>query len=381
MIIDSDSHLYEPRDCWARYIDPGHRDDAVAIVDDELGYPWVTWRGRRIHLAEVQVPGGLADLGAIRQLRAAGLPAEASYDELLPAAYTDPEARIGWLDAHGIDATVLLPNHGLLWENTLDEDLEALTANLRAYNRWAADVAATGRGRLYPAAHLTLRDPDWVIEELERVATAGIKLAMVAPAPVDGRSLADPALDRIWSAFEDTDVAVVFHVGAHRRPLHPDWYALEADPVNTVLDTVMLWVAPAAALTTMIVYGVLERHPRLRIGVIELTAHWVPQWLLMLDGAMGFLNTLQGRPPVELPLPYSAYFRRQVKVGALAYEPVAELIGAVGPDTFMFGSDWPHAEGIDDPLTTYRAANPDVPAEVEPALYGGNAAWLLGQGR
>lgn len=377
-IIDADSHLYEPRDCWADRIDPASRPDAVAIEDDELGYAWVTWRGERIHLAEVQHPGRIAELGEQRNRHRAGRPAEVRCDELLPVAYTDPGSRVGWLDEHGLDGSVLFPNHGLLWEGTLNADVPALTANLAAYNRWAAEVAQEGGGRLFPVAHLTLRDRDWVIGELKRLGEAGIKMAMVAPSPVDDVPLHDASLDPVWAAFAEHDVAVTFHVGAHRRPLDPVWYRDDTDPVNSLLDTVLLWVAPAAGLTDLIVYGVLERHPSLRIAVIELTAHWVPQWLLMLDGGMGFFNTLMGRPPVELPHAYSDYFRRQVRVGALAYEQPARLVTDVGEDTFMFGSDWPHAEGIADPLGTYEAANPGIAGRAREQLYGGNVRWLLG---
>ncbi len=55
--IDSDQHLYETRTLWADHIDPGRQDDALAIVDDELGYPWLTWQGQRLDLADVQLPG------------------------------------------------------------------------------------------------------------------------------------------------------------------------------------------------------------------------------------------------------------------------------------------------------------------------------------
>ena len=67
VIIDSDQHLYESRTLWADHIDPASRDEALAIVDDELGYPWLTWRGQRLDVADVQIPGDTAVLGRHRQ--------------------------------------------------------------------------------------------------------------------------------------------------------------------------------------------------------------------------------------------------------------------------------------------------------------------------
>lgn len=377
--IDADSHLYEPRTMWRDHADPEHRDRAMVVEEDELGYAWLTWQGQRLHEAEVQHPGHLSELGELRNRRRRGEPAPASYDELLPAAYTDPKARVDLLDEQGLDATCVFPNHGLLWHQQLAHDPVAVKANMRAHNRWMADVVAEGGGRLWGVGHLDLGDLDWLRVELARLSAADVKLAMVAPAPVNGHSLAHPDLDPVWAAFVEHDVAPVFHVGAFQRPFHPDWYDLEDDAVNPYTESVLLWAAPAVALTNMAVFGVFERHPDLRVGVVELSAWWIPTFLLQLDGGVGFISKLLGHPPADLTLSPADYVRRQVRVAALAYEQPGTIIEQTGDNLFMFGSDWPHAEGIADPLGDYRAANPNLPDEHAPALYGGNVAWLAGR--
>lgn len=377
-VIDVDQHLHEPRAMWRDYIDPNLRDHALAIEDDELGYAWLTWRGERLYPAEIQVPGKASLIGKERLRMEAREPAEASYDDLLPLAYTDPKARVAALDGFGLDAAVLFPNFGLLWEESLSADLPALCGNMRAFNRWMAGVVSEGSGRLFGVAHVTLRDPDWLREELRALRDAGIKLAMTAPAPVDGKALSHPDLDPIWRAFVDADVAPVFHVGAFRQPLDPAWYESDPETVDKLLGSAFLWVAPAVALANMAIHGTLERFPDLRIGVVELTAHWVPQFLLMLDGSWGFYAARHGGPLNDLKLRPSEYIRNQVRIGALAYEQPAGLIELIGPDTFMFGSDWPHAEGIADPIGTYEKVVPDLAGDTRTKLFGGNAEWLLG---
>jgi predicted TIM-barrel fold metal-dependent hydrolase len=373
-LIDADSHLYEPRDMWRTYADPSDRDLALSIDDDELGWAWLTHQGRRLHEAEVPQPGHLVELGDARNAQRRHEPAPASYDELLPASYTDPDARLALLDEQGLDASVLFPNHGLVWEDQLD-DLRAKQANMRAHNRWMGEVTA-GSDRLVGVGHLDLSDLDWFRAELATLATHGVTLAMVGPSTVNGHSLAHPSMDPVWAALAEHNVAPVFHVGAHRRPFEAAWYDLEADPINTFTDSVLLWAAPAVALTNMAVFGVFERHPELRVGVVELTAAWIVPWLLYLDGGTGFISALLGHPPTELTMQPSEYIRRQVKVAALAYEQVGTLVEQAGEDLFMFGSDWPHAEGIADPLGTYRAANPGITGRAEEQLYGGNVTWL-----
>ncbi|MGZ4105318.1 MAG: amidohydrolase family protein [Actinomycetota bacterium] len=377
-LIDVDQHLHEPRAMWREHIDPDLRDLALSIEDDELGYAWLTWQGRRLYPAEIQTPGKASLIGKERLRMEAHERAEAGYDEVLPPEYTDAKARVAALDRFGLDAAVLFPNFGLLWEESLSADRAALCGNMRAFNRWMSDVVTDGDGRLYGVAHVTLRDPEWLATELKSLSAAGIRLAMTAPAPVDGKALSHPDLDPVWRAFCEAGVAPVFHVGAFRQPLDPAWYEGDPEPVDKLLGSAFLWVAPAVALANMAIHGTFERFPDLRIGVIELTAHWVPQFLLMLDGSWGFYAARHGRPLRDLPLRPSEYIRRQVRVGALAYEQPAGLIDLCGEDTFMFGSDWPHAEGIADPLGTYAKVVPDLQGSARDKLFGGNAEWLLG---
>src|SRR5690348_8939163 len=97
-IVDVDQHLYESRSTWADHIDPGSRDDALAIEDDDLGHAWVTWRGQRIGAADVQVPGDTGAVGELLRRRRAGEPASYVYDEALPDDFWDPAARVHRLD-------------------------------------------------------------------------------------------------------------------------------------------------------------------------------------------------------------------------------------------------------------------------------------------
>jgi predicted TIM-barrel fold metal-dependent hydrolase len=379
MVIDSDQHLYEPRDLWARFMDPADRDEALAIVDDEVGQPWLSWRGRRLGLADVQWPGETEAIGQRRERARRGLPPLVRYDEALPRDYWDPAARVAKLEALGVDEAVLFPNYGLAWERALDSSLPALRANLGAWNRWALEVAQQGRGRLHPVAHLTLRDPVWLKAQLDALGRGGVRLAMIAPALVDGRPLSDPSLDRVWSTFVEHGVTPVFHVADQRRPFDDAWYTDDADASDAVpvLDSIFLWTAPALAITDLIVNGVLERHPELRIGVVELSAVWVPMYLMMLDGGHAFVSRLNGRPHIALRDKPSDSFRRQVRVSCFAYELPSRLIRQSG-ELFMCCSDYPHSEGTAKPLADYAAPGRHGLAPGDsPPLFADNARFLL----
>jgi len=381
-VIDSDQHLFEPRDLWRRYGDPDLGDDALAIVDDEVGHAWLTWRGQQLGLADVQWPGETDAIGQRRERVRAGSPPAARYDELLPDDYWQPAARLRRLDEMGLEAAALFPNYGLAWERTLDAHLPSLLGNMGAWNRWAVEVASDGGGRLHPVAHLSLRDLDWLEAQLGLLARGGIRLAMVAPALVDGRPLSHPSLERAWSAFTDHGIAPVFHVADQRRPFDDAWYtdAAGGERVVPVVESVFLWTAPALALTDLIVNGVLARHPALRIGVVELSAVWVPLFLMMLDGGHDFVSRLSGRPHVRLERKPSDYFRSQVRVSCFAYELPARLIRQSG-DLFMACSDFPHSEGTVRPVPDYAApGRHGIAPDDHAGFFADNMDFLLGIG-
>jgi predicted TIM-barrel fold metal-dependent hydrolase len=340
------------------------KNRVVVRIDEELA------------LADVHQPGDVAWCGDLREAHRRGEPAPYDYDELLPDEYWDPTARLRWLDGAGLDEAVLFPNFGLLWERRLSADLPALTANMAAWNRWCASVTAEGAGRLHPVAHLTLRDAAWCEAQLASLSAAGVDLAMIAPAAVDGRPLSHPDHERLWAAFVEHGVTPVFHVADQPRVLDDAFYT-DPDSFVPVIESAFLWVPPAVALADLILHGVFDRHPQLRFGVVELSSIWVPQFLLMLDGAADFTARLNGRPTAVLEQRPSDYLLDRVRVSSFSYEDPQRLARKTGRDVYMACSDFPHSEGTATPLDDYRRAGCEPTADT--ALFDTNAQYLLGR--
>jgi predicted TIM-barrel fold metal-dependent hydrolase len=372
-LIDCDTHLFEPGDVWARYADPADRHRALRMEDDDLGYTWLMWGDRRITMAEPHQPGQVRSIGDYRQRWLRGEPSTLNYPEF-SAPYSDPGAILDHFDQVGFDAGVLFPNYGITWERPLYDDLPATLANMTAWNRWIVDVARQGKGRLHPVGHVSLRDGEWLERQLAALSAGGIRLALMAPALVDGRRLSDPSLDRVWSAFVDHGISPVFHVANQPRPFDEAWYGDDVVSGISPLTSIFLWTAAALALTDLIINGVFERHPDLRMGVMELSAIWVPLHLQMMDGGLQFVETFNGESPAKLSIRPSEYFRRQVRVAAFSYERPPRLIGRSG-DIFMACSDYPHTEGTANPLADYQAV--DTRPDEHPDFFGANAEFLL----
>jgi hypothetical protein len=380
--IDSDQHLVEYRGLWKEHVDPGEREESLEMVDDAAGNTTITWRGQRLGIAEVQTPGETDAIGERHARARAGEPPLRPYDEALPRDHWDPSARRASLGALGVDEAILFPNYGLLWERRLSASLPALRANMRAWNRWCASVVTDGAGALHPVAHLSLRDPDWLDQELTSLEQAGVRMAMIAPALVDGRPLSHPSHDRIWASFVAHGITPTFHVADQPRVFDDAWYTNPDDSFVPVLDSVFLYTPAALACTDLIINGVMERFPDLRIGIVELSAVWVPLYLMMLDGGVQFTTRLNGSALAPLSIRPSDYFRRQVRVSSFAYELPEHIRGQLGGDDLLMAcSDYPHSEGTATPIEDYAATGKfGTTPERAPGLFHDNAAFLLRAG-
>jgi predicted TIM-barrel fold metal-dependent hydrolase len=378
-VIDADTHLLETRTLWADHLPTGSKDLALRIADDELGYAWLTAPdGRRIHLAEAQAPGDVPAMGAYRDRQRRGEPAPATFEESVALHDTDPAARVALLEQQGIDEAVVFPNFGLFWVRALEDQPAVQLANMAAWNRWVVEgLRPGGAGRLRPVGHVSLRDPDWLEGQLVMLAEAGIEAAMVPIGPVDGRPFSHPDLDRCWSAFERSGISVMFHISDSARPFADAWYSGDANQIEPLLMSLSISVTPMLALQDLSVGGVLERHPELRVGLVEFTSSWFAQFLLGLDASYRFHAAYNGLTHDRLALDPSDYLRRQVRVATFGFERPERLTANVG-DLFMFGSDYPHAEGLARPLEDFQAAGGPPVDESTEGLYRGNVEWLLG---
>jgi predicted TIM-barrel fold metal-dependent hydrolase len=378
-VIDADTHLFETRTLWADHLPVARRPLALRIEDDELGYAWLTApHGERIHLAEVHTPGDIAPMGERRIRQRAGAAPAVPFDEL-PARDRDPAARVQLMDEQGVDEALVFPNFGLFWVRTLEDQPEAQLANMEAWNRWAVDgIAPGGAGRLHPVGHVSLRDPDWLDVQLGALAAGGVTTAMVPVGPVDGMPFSHPDLKRCWSMFEDHGVGVIFHISDGPRPFADAWYEDDVNQIEPMLMSTFIAVTPQLALTDLAVGGVLARHPRLRVGLVEFTSSWFGPFLSAIDACYRFHATYNGLPVDRMKLPPSEYLRRQVRVAAFGFERPAELAEAFG-DLYMFGSDYPHAEGSAHPLEDFVAAGGPERSRATAGLFHDNAAWLLGR--
>ena len=369
-VIDGDSHFMEPLDLFPRYVDPAFRDRALRVeADPSGGDPQILVDGKPLKL--IDTADLLAALVAYGQKEAGRDVSHFDQYLALSPDWQDMHKRVAFLDAEGIDAQVLYPTLGLLWEGSVD-DAAFADALCRAYNTWAFETCAAYPDRLFPAAHISLRDPVLAVRELHRVAKLGARTIFVAAAPVNGRSFGHPDFDPIWAAVQDLDLSVGIHLSGHRHSTGREWYR-DRDP-GMMFITMNLIQDPRMALTTLVYDGVLERFPRLRVGTIEAMVGWVGEWLERLDYRYRYMGHTS-----QMQRPASEYFARNIWVNGDPEEKMFPLIVQfAGDDNFFVGSDYPHAEGFVEPVRKARETLAALPPASVDKILGENAARFFG---
>jgi predicted TIM-barrel fold metal-dependent hydrolase len=349
-LFDADNHYYEPEDAFLRYMDPRIAHKAprwVQLVDGGAKRLMFGDRMNRFMGAD-HTFGAVGQPGVLLQGLAGKVQHKAELEPPRPE-YRDRDARLSVMDRQGLEATLLFPSLGVSVEQLLADDIEATYANLHAFNQWLDDDWGFNfHDRVYGVPLLSLLDPFLAVDELEFVVGRGAPVVHLRAGPVAGRSPADRLFDRFWTAVSETGVAVVFHAAdeSYRYDMATIWGwgnvnvpARNIPPVQRVIAGHDRCIHDTLA---SLLYGKLfERFPMLRLATIELGCAWVPELLANLERAgRGDLD----EDPIET-------FQRHVWVTPFENEDLLGLADDIGIDRIMFGSDFPHMDGLAEPAT------------------------------
>jgi predicted TIM-barrel fold metal-dependent hydrolase len=360
--FDADNHYYEAEDAFTRHIDPrmAKRCMQWGEVDGKRRF----LVGGRINkfipnptFDPIAHPGSLEDY--FRGRNTEGIDLKTMFGELDPldqhAEYRDRDARVKLLDEQDLDGAVLYPTLGVGMQEALKRDVPALHAAFEAFNRWLDDDWGfdRGDGRLYAAPMLTLADPALAAAELGRVLAAGARIVVIIPGPVptgDGYvSPGHPDLDPFWALLNDAGIPLAVHAGLSGVSQYGKFWGTgeRAGQFEGFKHSTFPLVAfqdrgISDTFAALICHGVFERFPNLRVASIENGAMWVPDLLRNLGDAYGKMPMVFDRHPVE-------QFKEQAWV-APYYEDDMELLKQhLGVEHLLFGSDFPHAEGLPEP--------------------------------
>jgi predicted TIM-barrel fold metal-dependent hydrolase len=391
-VFDADNHYYEALDAFTRHLDPAHGPRVIEWVD--IGGRKYHSLGGRVSRAvtnptfnPVSPAGALVDYfrgnpNGLSPLELLGTP------EPIRPEYRDRDARLAVMDAQGLEKIWLFPTLGMLYEDALKHDPGAVVLLFRAFNRWLAeDWGMAYRDRIFAAPYLTLADVGEAVSELEWALDQGARtvvLRAAAPTTVTGPcSPAHEMFDPFWARVNEAGITVVVHAGD--AGLSSNGYAADGFSATfrggPSVPSIKMFAIERAAhdfLATLILERLFDRFPNLRIASVENGSEFLAPLFRKLTATARKMPGYFREDPVLT-------FRRHVWINPFWEDDVDEIVGFMGDDRVIFGSDWPHIEGLPSPtdwVTELQKLSPESVAKI----MGANASELnrrqkVGSGR
>ena len=373
LIHDADSHIFEPPGYAEDYTDPGMRDrlrEALRSGEQSKLFEKVLEKQddpefRSKDAEEIMLRKNHIALGAVRNADR-------------PAA----------LDLLGFASQLVFTTTYLGPLRSFDrgEDVDLSYALATGHNRGIVDFCSIDR-RLLPVCYVPFTDIDRAAQCAREAIDMGAAALMIASHVPRNHSQTHVGFDRVWAQAQEAGVPIVFHVGGE-QPMDPAYKKNGLPPVPdfhggdtnfTSVSYMAIPYAPMQTVATMIIDGVLERFPTLKIGLIELGASWVPGWMRSMDSAAEAFRRNEERLQ-NASLKPSEYVRRQIRVTPYPHEPAGWLVKNAGPEVALFSSDYPHVEGGRNPIKRFENTLEDAgctEAEKD-AFYFGNFEDLMG---
>ena len=381
LAFDADNHYYEALEAFTRHLDPklGPRTLQWAEID-----------GRKYHVVAGRVSRAVvnptfdpvAKPGALSAYFRGNPEGKSPIEylrqrERIRPEYRDRDARLAVMDQQGVESVWLFPTLGMIYEELLKQDPEAAMATFRSFNRWLEeDWGFAFRGRIFSAPYLCLADPAEAVRELEWALGRGARVVVIRPAPVwtasGPRSPADEIFEPFWARLAEAGIPLVVHAGDSGYSAH----GYERDGFGASFEgygrpSIKSWNIERAAhdwLATVVFSRLFERFPNLRVASVENGSEFLADLFRKLRSSARRLPGYYREDPAEV-------FRRNVWINPFWEDDVGEVVELMGRDRVIFGSDWPHIEGMPQPLD-YTAELSRFDAETQRLILRENARQL-----
>lgn len=297
-------------------------------------------------------------------------------------AFHNGEAHLKVMDEEGVHATIILPTLASVIEERLEHKPEVIQALFHSLNVWVEKTYGFKNGRQFPTGAINLANVEEACKELDYLLAAGARSVLIRPAPVAGlngrpsRSHAFEEFDPFWKKIEESGIFVIHHVSdsgydrTYRRWTEGgqgEWRPFEKDAFGEVLDFMGRPIADT--LAALICHGVFDRFPNVRIAVIENGSAWLEPLIGRLQQTYKKMPNAFKQDPVES-------LREHVFIAPFYEDPIDEVIKLMGANRVMFGSDWPHPEGLSKPLDFVKDIE-GLSAEHTKMIMHGNMKGLL----
>ena len=380
--FDADNHFYETTDTFTRHL-PDRYKGAIDYVDLH-GRTKIMIRGTVSDYIPNPTFEVVARPGAQEEYFRNGNPEGKSYRELIGEpmrsipAFREPGPRLALMDELGVDRSLMFPTLASLLEERMRDDPELTHAAIHALNEWMYEEWTFNyENRIFATPVITLPIVDRALEELAWVLERGAKTVLIRPAPVPGyrgsRSFGYPEFDPFWEAVQEADILVSMHSSDSGYTRYQNEWTGPSEMLPFRLDPFRMMGGKRPMEDTMTAFcchGVFARFPRLRVASIESGGDWVAGFVAHLADVHRKMPHAFDGDPVE-------QFKEHVYVSPFHEDNLGVLIDTIGADHVLFGSDYPHPEGLAEPCSYVDHLPPGLAeADVE-RIMGGNLSRIM----
>lgn len=326
-IVSADSHFVEPPDMWFERVDQRFRDHAPHTIKN-----YKNREGEYFVCENIQPVSVAGFFGSGKS--AEELPQHVKHGfDVAPRSVWEPAERLKEQDRDGVSAEILYTSMGMLLFGLNDAELR--TACFHAFNDWAGEYCAYDPKRLIGAGTVTLEDIGAGVKELERCAKKGLRGALIWGSPPEDRPYSDPVYDPFWAAAQDLQMPISLHILTGRG-------GTRFSRRHVLRGYMTLPHEIQVSFADLVLGGVFERFPKLRLVSAENDVSWLPHFCYRIDHAYDRLRHFEG---TSLPLKPSDYMKRQVwATFQFETENVGFTAKHYGTDKIMWSSDYPHTD-------------------------------------
>jgi predicted TIM-barrel fold metal-dependent hydrolase len=381
-VFDADNHLYETEEAFTKHLPDKYRG-AIDYIDVR-GRKKIVIRGQISNYIPnptfevVARPGAMEDYFRIGNPE--GKDRRAIFGEPMRAlaAFREPAPRIELMDEQGIDRALMFPTLASLLEERMRDDPLLIHAAIHSLNEWMYETWQFDyEGRIFSTPVISLPIVERAVEELEWVVERGARVVLIRPAPVPGlrgpRSFGLPEFDPFWEKVVEHDILVAMHSSdsGYERYAN-EWMGNDSEMLPFKPEAFRMlsaWRPIEDAVSALVCHGALSRFPQLKVAVIENGSSWVAPLLDRMKDLYKKMPQDFLEDPIEV-------IKRNIYISPFWEEDLGALADLLGVEHVLFGSDYPHPEGLADPAT-YVDELEGLDDESVRKIMGGNLAHLM----
>ena len=345
-LISADSHVNEPPEAWAR-VQKEYSDRAPRVAKDPPGVPKGTWLlidglppVGLSHYSKGLVVGknhGISEVEQEKHLETIRFNENFRYEDY-PGGW-EPAARLRDQDIDGVAAEILFSSAVRQLYSVADEPFQR--AIFRSYNAWLQEFCSHNPERLIGLAILSILDIEHAVADIGEYSKAGFRGVQI-PTRIKDSGYYEAKYEPMWAALEETGMIVNVHTSATQGVARKHYEGpRDVDPKKQSLGLANKQAPAQQFLGNLILSGVFDRHPRLKVVCAEFDVGWVANLVQQVDYWFGRASTYDAEKNINKQPP-SAYFKSNAfftyqddRAGVLT-TPV------FGADNFLWASDYPH---------------------------------------